>query len=235
MNLKDHDADKAISEIAAAISEPARVRILYSLLDGCARTSTELAVVADVSPSTTSAHLKRLQGQKLVTAIAQGKHRYYRLHNPEVADALEALNIIASNSRDDFLPNTPTRLILARTCYDHIAGKLGVSLYESFTLKGWFVIGQVRNGTACELSDAGRNEFEALGIDLEGSYQLRRRFAYECLDWSERRPHLGGSLAAAILRLMLKENWVEKDLDSRVLTITDHGRRKLVKRLGVQL
>src|SRR6185369_10010128 len=113
MNLKDHDADKAISEIAAAIGEPARVRILYSLLDGRARTSTELAVVADVGPSTASAHLKRLQGQKLVTGIAQGKHRYYRLHNPGVADALEALNIIASNSRGDFLTHTPTRLMLA--------------------------------------------------------------------------------------------------------------------------
>jgi DNA-binding transcriptional ArsR family regulator len=235
MSNKDNDSDKAISEIAAAISEPARVRILYSLLDGRARTSTELAVVADVSPSTTSAHLKRLQGQKLITGIAQGKHRYYRLHNPEVADALEALNIIASNSRDDFLPNTPSRLMLARTCYDHIAGKLGVSLYESFTVKGWFAIGRVRNGTACELSALGHKEFAALGIDLEGTHQTRRRFAYECLDWSERRPHLGGSLAAAILCLMVKENWVAKDLDSRVLTITDHGRRKLLKRLGVQL
>src|SRR5689334_16989081 len=103
-----------------------------------------------------------------------------------MADALEALNVIASNSRDYFLPNTPSRLMLARTCYDHIAGKLGVSLYESFTVKGWFAIGRVRNGTACELSAAGRKEFEVLGIDLEGTHQLRRRFAYECFDWSER-------------------------------------------------
>jgi len=235
MNLKGHDPERAISEIAAAIGEPARVRILYSLLDGRARTSSELAVVADVSPSTTRVHLKRLQGHKLITGIAQGKHRYYRLYNSDVADALESLNIIASNSRSEFLPNTPSRLMLARTCYDHIAGRLGVSLYDSFTSRGWFAMGQVRNGTACELSASGRREFAAWGIDLEDLYRLRRRFAYECLDWSERRPHLGGALAASILRLMVKESWVERDLDSRVLTITDYGRRKLFKRLGVQI
>jgi DNA-binding transcriptional ArsR family regulator len=234
MNLKSHDPERTISEIAAAIGEPARVRILYSLLDGRARTSTELAVVADVTPSTTSVHLKRLRGQKLITRVAQGKHRYYRLYNSSVADALEALNIIASNSRDEFLPNTPSRLMLARTCYDHLAGKLGVSLYHSFTARGWFAIGRVRNGTACELSAEGQREFAALGIDLAEIYRLRRRFAYECLDWSERRPHLGGALAAALLRLMVKRNWLERELDSRVLTITDHGRRELPKRLGVQ-
>jgi DNA-binding transcriptional ArsR family regulator len=235
VNPTGHDAERTISQIGAAISEPARVRILYSLLDGRARTSTELAVIAEVSPSTASAHLKRLQGQKLISGLAQGKHRYYRLHSAEVADALEALNLIAKNSRDDFLPNTPGHLTLARTCYDHIAGKLGVALYASFAGNRWFAIGPVRNGTACELSAHGRDGFAALGIDLEEALSLRRRFAYECLDWSERRPHLGGALAAALLRVMLQKNWVERDLDSRVLTITDYGQHELFKRLNIQL
>src|SRR5262249_30062532 len=205
-----HNPDRAISEIASAIGEPARVRILYSLLDGRARTSTELAVVADVSPSTTSVHLKRLQGQKLIKGMAQGKHRYYSLYSAYVAGALEALNIVASNSRDEFIPGTPSRLMLARTCYDHIAGKLGVSLYSSFAARGWFSLGRVQNATACELSAQGRKGFETFGIDLEETHRLRRRFAYECLDWSERRPHLGGALAASLLRLMVKKNWVER-------------------------
>jgi DNA-binding transcriptional ArsR family regulator len=163
MDLNRHDSDRAISGIASAIGEPARVRILYSLLDGRARTATELAGVAEVSPSTTSVHLKRLQGQKLIRGMAQGKHRYYSLYSSDVADALEALNIIAGNSRNEFIPNTPSRLTLARTCYDHIAGKLGVLLYCSFTDRGWFSIGRVQNASACELSAQGRKGFQTLG------------------------------------------------------------------------
>src|SRR5262249_9780270 len=105
----------------------------------------------------------------------------------------------------------------------------------SFTARGWFSLGRVQNATACELSAQGRKEFETFGVDLEETHRLRRRFAYECLDWSERRPHLGGALAASLLRLMVKKNWVERDLDSRALTITDYGRRELLKRLGIQL
>ena len=235
MKQKGRDAEGAIAELGAAISEPARVRILYSLIDGRARTATELAVIAEVSPSTTSAHLKRLGQQNLITGIAQGKHRYYRLISAEVADALEALNLIASTSRNEFVPNTPSGLRVARTCYDHIAGKLGVLLYDTFIASGWFALGPVRNGSACELTASGQKELRALGIDLEEARRTRRRFAYECLDWSERRPHLGGALAASFLSLLLKKNWVEKKLDSRVLTITEYGRRELSKRFGIQL
>src|SRR5262249_59986852 len=139
-----------------------------------------------------------------IKGMAQGKHRYYSLYSAYVAGALEALNIVASNSRDEFIPGTPSRLMLARTCYDHIAGKLGVSLYSSFTARGWFSIGRVQNATACELSASGRKAFAAFGINLEEAYQLRRRFAYECLDWSERRPHLGGALAAFPFALLVE-------------------------------
>src|SRR5215472_6239560 len=118
----NYDGEVAISRIAAAMSEPARVRILYSLLDGHARTSTELAVIADVTPSTTSVHLNRLKAERLVKMFAQGKHRYYSLHGSDVAGALEALSLIAGSSRAAFVPRTPRNLVLARTCYDHIAG-----------------------------------------------------------------------------------------------------------------
>src|SRR5258708_22758140 len=115
------DGDTAVSLIAAAIGEPARARMLFCLMDGHARTSTELAVVADVSPSTTSVHLHRLKTERLVKVLTQGKHRYYSLEGPNVASALEALNVIAADSCDSFVPNTPSGLLAARTCYDHIA------------------------------------------------------------------------------------------------------------------
>src|SRR5580693_9609836 len=119
MNV-EHHADAAVSRIAAAIGEPARARMLYSLSDGRARTSTELAMVADVTPSTASVHLQRLKAQRLVKVFAQGKHRYYSLEGANVAAALEALSVLVGGSHDAFVPNTPNHLRAARTCYDHI-------------------------------------------------------------------------------------------------------------------
>jgi len=153
-SLRPNQSEVTVSTIAAAIGDRARARILYCLVDGRARTSTELSVVADVSPSTTSVHLERLRTAKLVSVLVQGRHRFYSLAGPDVARALEGLSILAGGSRHKFAPSTPNRLRLARTCYDHLAGTLGV----------------VR--------------------------AARRRFACACLDWSERRPHLGGALGS---------------------------------------
>jgi DNA-binding transcriptional ArsR family regulator len=143
MDVEDHD-DTAVSKIAAAIGEPARARMLYCLLDGHARTSTELSVVAEVSPSTASVHLNRLKTAHLVKVLVQGKHRFYSLEGPKVAGALEALSIIAGGSREEFVANTPSRLVLARTCYDHMAGKLGVLLHSRFKEMGWLSIRTVQ-------------------------------------------------------------------------------------------
>ena len=120
------DGDAAVSRIAAAIGEPARARILYCLMDGLARTSTELAVVAGVSPSTASVHLQRLKTAHLIRVVVQGKHRYYSLEGPDVANVLEGLSVLAGGARGKFVPNTPNRLCAARTCYDHMAGRIGV-------------------------------------------------------------------------------------------------------------
>jgi DNA-binding transcriptional ArsR family regulator len=182
------DADSAVAPIAAAIGEPARARMLYCLVDGRARTSTELAVVADVTLSTASVHLQRLKAQKLVKVLAQGKHRYYSLDRPEVATALEALHVLTDGG-SKFNPRTPHRLRQARTCYDHIAGTLGVALFDRFKALDWII---AADSTNCELTPAGRIAFEGLGVDVPHQLGLRRRFAFACLDWSERRPHLGG-------------------------------------------
>jgi DNA-binding transcriptional ArsR family regulator len=231
-NMNVEHADAAISPIAAAIGEPARARMLYCLVDGRARTSTELAVVADVTPSTASVHLQRLKTQRLVKVFAQGKHRYYSLEGANVAAALEALSVLAGGSRDAFVPSTPNRLRAARTCYDHLAGTLSVSLHDRFKALGWLSGGSGADN-AYDLTPDGAKAFAALGIDIEATRMLRRRFAYACLDWSERRPHVGGAVGAALLKVALKRKWVIQDLDSRALTVTRVGRREMLTRFGL--
>jgi DNA-binding transcriptional ArsR family regulator len=230
MNVKHQ---QVASGIAAAIGEPARARILYSLMDGRARTSTELAVVAEVSPSTASAHLNRLKAADLVRVLVQGKHRYYSLQGPDVAHLLEGLSIVAGAVREEFVPTTPSRLCAARTCYDHMAGSVAVALHDRFKALDWLSTGSASADHAYELTPAGTRAIEALGIDLEATRRLRRRFACACLDWSERRPHVGGALGAALLKLALKQKWVTQDLDGRALAITSRGRREMQIRFGL--
>ena len=233
MNVEHHD--DAAAGIAAAIGEPARARMLYCLSDGRARTSTELAMVADVTPSTASVHLQRLKAQRLVKVFAQGKHRYYSLEGANVASALEALSVLAGGAREAFVPNTPNHLRVARTCYDHIAGTVGVSLHDRFKALGWLSGDSKRVVSGYDVTTVGTKGFAALGIDLEATQTLRRRFAYACVDWSERRPHLGGALGAAVLNIALKRKWVVQDLDSRALSVTSFGRREMLNRFGLKL
>jgi DNA-binding transcriptional ArsR family regulator len=223
----------AVSRIAAAIGEPARARMLYCLADGRARTSTELAVVGQVSPSTASVHLNRLKAERLVTVFAQGKHRYYSLNGASVADALEALCVVAGSPHDAFVPNTPNRLRAARTCYDHLAGTVAVALHDRLTALKWLVPADA-GAHAYDLGLAGRRGFAAIGIDVDAARGLRRRFAFACVDWSERRPHIGGALGAALLSAALRKKWVVPDLDSRALSITAAGRREMRARFGLQ-
>jgi len=239
MNVEAH-AEADVSRIAAAIGEPARARMLYCLMDGHARTSTELSVVAEVSPSTASVHLQRLKTARLVRVLVQGKHRFYSLDGPDVAGILEGLSVLAGGSRGKFVPSTPSRLRAARTCYDHMAGTVGVSLHDRFRALGWLSIGAKGMGakgsdSAYDLTPDGTRGFEALGVDLGAIRMLRRRFACACLDWSERRPHVGGALGAALLRIALKRKWVVQDLDSRALGVTSFGRREMLARFGLQV
>jgi DNA-binding transcriptional ArsR family regulator len=204
----------AVSEIAACIAEPARTRMLYSLMDGHARTSTELAVVGGVSPSTASVHLNRLHSAHLISVVAQGKHRYYSLASASVARTLERLSVLAGRSPGKFVPNTPNHLRAARTCYDHVAGTVGVSLHHRFRSLHWLVPSKA-SPNIYEPTSAGKRGFQGLGIDIEAAMLLRRRFAYPCLDWSERQPHIAGALGSAVLQLALRKRWLTQESDSR--------------------
>jgi DNA-binding transcriptional ArsR family regulator len=226
--------DVAAAEVAESIGEPARARMLYCLLAGQARTSTELAVIAEVSPSTASVHLARLRKQHLVTVLAQGKHRYYSLGNRRVAALLESLLVIAEGPHGAFAPNTPSRLRAARTCYDHMAGAVAVALQERFSALGWLSAGGAGD-IAYDLTDAGAKALTTLGIEVDALRTLRRRFAYACVDWSERRPHIGGALGAAMLTVALTRRWVVREVDSRVLKITSVGAREMGARFGLKV
>ena len=231
MNVEQLD-ERAVARIANAIGEPARARMLFCLMDGHARTSTELAVVADVSTSTASAHLNRLKSERLVQVRTQGKHRFYSLAGPEVARVLEGLSVLADQPQRKFVPNTPTRLRAARVCYDHMAGTLGVQVHDRFKDLKWISNG---TGDAYDLTAAGERALHALNVNVEEMRSSRRRFAYACLDWSERRPHIGGALGSGLLAAAIKRKWVLKDLDSRVIRITAVGRREILARFGLEV
>lgn len=219
------DADIQLARIASAIGEPARARMLCCLLDGHARTSTELSVMAQVSPSTASAHLARLNEDGLLRQLAQGKHRYYSLAGGNVAAALEALLVVAGVQPAVFKPSTPHRLRTARTCYDHMAGTVAVALHDRFAQQGWL---QAEEGNTYYLSADGEARFMAAGLDVAALRRQRRRFACACLDWSERRPHLGGALGAAVLGMALQKGWAQQDLNSRALHVPPAGWRRML-------
>ncbi|HEU4640826.1 MAG TPA: helix-turn-helix transcriptional regulator [Gemmatimonadaceae bacterium] len=230
----DHEADGRVAKLAAAIGEPARARILYCLMGNRARTSTELALVAGVSPSTASVHLHRLMAEGLIKVLAQGKHRYYSIEGADVAALLESLAVFSGGVRDEFVPTTPTHLRAARTCYDHIAGTLGVALHDRVIALGWVAGRTVEDGEALDVTPAGGAALAKLGIDLDAMRRLRRRLAFPCLDWSERRPHLGGALGAALLSLSLGRRWVVQDRDSRSLRVTPAGQRAFCMHFGLR-
>lgn len=224
-----HDIDRGLAQIAAAIAEPARAKMLCVLMDGRARTSTELAVIGEVSASTASVHLSKLREQMLVQVIAQGKHRYYQLASPQVAVALESLMTLSGMAPRAFVPSTPSRLRYARTCYDHMAGEVAVALHNHFMEKNYFTLDIDTDMTTYNLTETGAAFFHKLGIDIYRLQKSRRRFACACLDWSERTPHLGGALGAGLLSYFIQHEWLERDLDSRALQLSSHGKRQFQK------
>lgn len=222
-----------IAQAASLIGDPARARMLSALMDGRALTATELAFIAGISAPTTSTHLGRLVDGRLVAVEKQGRHRYYRLANDSVAQALEALAILTQDGPPRHRPTGPRddAMRFARTCYDHLAGRLGVAIAS-----GMVSAGLLRDGEEdFELTDQGVRRLESIGIDLDAVKGRRRAFARRCLDWSERRAHLGGALGAAILDRAGALGWVERQRDSRAVTVTPGGREAFSDALKVTI
>jgi len=221
-----------IAEVGALIGDPARASILVALMDGRALTATELAQIAGVSPQTTSGHLSKLAGANLLAVEAQGRHRYFRLAGPRVAEALEAMTVLAVDGPPRHRPTGPRDQALrdARTCYDHLAGRIGVALADAFQDRD-YIAPKDKDFT---LTDRGRGFFEDFGIDVSSLESKRRSFARQCLDWSERRPHMAGALGAAVADRCFDIGWIKRVKDSRAVTITAPGRRGFAETLGIE-
>jgi DNA-binding transcriptional ArsR family regulator len=224
------DPELDLARVAGAIAEPTRSAMLCSLLDGSARTSTELAALAGIGAPTASMHLLKMKEAGLVQAFAQGRNRYYRLSGPHVARALEALMIVANGEVRRPKTTCPPHLRLARSCYDHLAGEVAVALHDHLLERNWIVHAPAEGEYS--LSAEGERELTRLGVDVEPT--SRRRFAYACVDWSVRRPHVAGALGAALLQMTIERGWLRRQLDSRVLTLTMRGRRELHAKFGLQ-
>jgi len=226
-------ADVRIAEVAALVGDPARANILAALMGGRALTASELAHVAGVSPQTTSGHLGRLNDGRLIACVKQGRHRYYRIATHRVAEMLEGIMAVVADAPPRHRP--PSKLDdamrTARTCYDHFAGKLGVGLTDALCAHGHVAL----SDDGGEVTDSGVAFFEKFGIDLAAARARRRVFCRPCLDWTERRPHLGGSVGAVLAQRCFDLGWLERMRDSRALTVTKTGRRGLNETFGLSL
>ncbi|TAM07575.1 MAG: transcriptional regulator [Paraburkholderia sp.] len=215
-----------LSRIGALLADPGRAAMLWALMDGSARPAGELTLIAGLSPSAASAHLARLAEGGLLALDVRGRHRYYRIATPDVAAAIEALMNVAQASTATLPATKPARTVPlemrhARTCYDHMAGEVAVQVFERLVGDGVLVC----EGENIDATPGGAARLRDWGVDIGALRSRRRRFACTCLDWSERRPHLGGALGAALLDAWIAGGWVERASLPRVLRITPKGRR----------
>jgi DNA-binding transcriptional ArsR family regulator len=217
------------ARIAACMGDPTRARMLAALLDGAHRPAGEIARFAGVNPSTASEHLGKLVHEGLVVAEARGRHRYYRVADGDVARALEALSVVAQRMQPDrkWLREAYRPLRYARSCYRHLAGELGVQLRDTLVRRRCLVAG----ADGYVLTSTGRAWLRDIGLDDHGRLPGQRH-AYACVDWSERREHLAGTLATLLLDHFLAQRWLVRRKDSRALSLTPQGRHCLLERLG---
>jgi DNA-binding transcriptional ArsR family regulator len=219
-----------LAGLASLIADPARARMLRALMGGTALTATELAIEAGVAPSTASSHLAKLTAGEILAIEKQGRHRYFRLFDAEVASMLEELTEVAARRGPSrrIGPADPA-LRAARVCYDHLAGELGVQVFDSLAAQRLLR----KKGGALELTPAGRRWCAEIGVDLESLARQRRPLARPCLDWSVRRHHLAGSLGAALLTRCIELGWLRRARDSRVLDFSAAGERAFRERFGL--
>ncbi|MFB4309654.1 winged helix-turn-helix domain-containing protein [Actinomadura sp. GTD37] len=221
--------------VAALLADRARAAMLTALLDGRPLAAGELARTAGVSAQTASAHLGRLLDGGFVTVVKQGRHRYYRLRGSEVAQVIEALSRMGApvEARSLRQSRDARRLHGARTCYDHLAGAAGVALFAALVDGG--LIEPDGGGDAFEVTEKGEERLAGLGLDVAALRRSRRRFAWQCLDWTERRPHLNGALGAALTGRMIELGWFERGTTRRALVVTEPGLAGLADTFGYVL
>jgi DNA-binding transcriptional ArsR family regulator len=225
--------DEHFNHIASLIGDPVRGRVLWALMDGKAYTATELAIHADTSRPNLSMHLKKLSDAGLLSVEIQGRHRYYTFSRPEIAYALEAMANLVPTRGCERMPAKEKIQPIAycRHCYDHLAGRVGVQVTESLLHQK--VIAYA--GREFEVTAPGVRWFDTMGIDCAGLKKQRRSFSRVCLDWTERKHHLAGSLGAALLTKMLGADWLRPGTDARVFVVTGKGRKAMSELFKIEV
>ena len=231
----EFEMDEQFARLASLIGEKARAKMLWHLLDGRAYTALELAIIADISKQSCSNHLKKLTHENILKVEKQGRHKYFRLYDKKVAKALEGIAYLTTQNlknkhSESSCPNK-MGIKYARSCYDHLAGYLGVSIQESFIHQGFLKLDP--QGYQC--TSKGIEKFKKLGIEVHELKSLKRKFAYPCLDWSERKHHVGGALGAALLQYMLENDLLRKKPSTRELILTSKGHQILEQDFNVKV
>ncbi|MGB5079479.1 MAG: helix-turn-helix transcriptional regulator [Burkholderiales bacterium] len=222
------DDPPAIPRIAGLLADPARARILWTLIDGTTRPAGELAFAANVSPQSASAHLAKLVDGGLLAAEAQGRHRYFRIASAEVAGVIEAMASLVASPKPRApraplpSPSVPVQFLRARSCYGHLAGETAVRILEGLLRARWLAA----QGREYAPTALGEKKLSALGLDLAALRASRRVFARGCVDLTQRRAHLGGALGDALFRLYVARGWVQRQRRSRVVSVTPKGAEK---------
>ena len=229
-----------LAETALLLSDPGRAAIVMALLGNIALPAGQLAIVANIAPQTASSHLAKLVGGRILAVEQQGRHRYYRFANAEVAHAIEALLAITSsrtsgsvNVRESASKNGPTgALTYARTCYSHLAGRLAVEMAAVFEKRDYLRRGDTKGFV---VTAKGRAWLEELGVEVADNQWQQAQFARPCLDWSERRHHVAGKLGAKLLATLRCLNWIAPVRGSRAVRVTIHGQEKFEQLLGIRV
>ena len=220
--------DPRLGEVARALADPLRLAVLQHLMGGPATVSEIVAVTGQSQPNVSN-HLAVMREGGLVRAGREGRQRVYELRDASVAQLVEALTAVAGAVPARYRESPP--LARARTCYDHLAGKVGVALFDALAARG--AIGEPGEPRgAVELGPGSEETFGGLGVDLEEVRGERRRFAYACRDWTERRPHLGGALGATLWARLVERGWVVKKPGTREVVVADEGKAGLREALG---
>lgn len=225
-----HAQDQFV-QLAALICEPARAKMLWSLLDGKAYTAGELSHASDCSATATSNHLAKLLQAGIVKVESQGRHRYFSIARPEVAYAVESLASLVAEERKQPIQDHRNGIRYCRTCYDHLAGFVGVQFTEAMEAAGFLR----KKGNEYTVTTRGWNWLPAMRIEPGDFTNKRRPLTRQCLDWSERRPHLAGALGARLLASMLEQGWFRQKKFQRELIVTSKGSAEAYRHFGLSI
>lgn len=223
----EYKVESNLSQVARLVSDPTRAAMVTTLLDGRYHPATELASAGGIKPQTASFHLVKMLESQMIIVERHGRHRYYRLASPKIAEVLESFLSIAPPVKINSFRQSGENNALreARTCYDHIAGKLGIQLIESMLNNKILVEGEKE----FEVTPLGHGFFRDFGIDMDDVRSKRRAFARKCLDWSERKHHLAGSLGNAVFERFMELNWIDRMPKTRAIRVTEEGSKGIEK------